>query len=240
MKTFREENIEALFNAIQEDEFDDSSQDEARTEKGSDATATQDVAVEFLNRHLIGPKILEVGCGSGGLFGIVPITHGIEPNVIRVEKARERAKVLGLKIVAEQGVIERINGPPGSFDSAFMIRGFHQIRSDYEAFMELNRMLRIGGRFIVDIFGNDDADCILGRSYGWKHFVRTAENFGFKLFAAVHDSPAPLFVLPSTYLCLEKDREFNYRELNLLQIVKKGDCYQVNNFFPEGRDWKLI
>jgi SAM-dependent methyltransferase len=240
VRLFRKENIEILIRAVQEDEFDDSSQDEARVEKGSDATSTQDLAVEFLNRHLIGPRILEVGCGSGGLFGVVPISHGIEPNLLRVLAAEKKSKELGLDILVEPGVIECIPKRKDSFDSVFMIRGFHQIRSDYEAFIEVNRVLRIGGRFIVDIFSNDDANCILGRSYGWKHFVRTAENFGFKLFAIIHDSPAPLFVLPSAYLCLEKIRDFNYRELNQLQIVKKGDCYQVNNFFPEGRDWRLI
>ena len=41
MKLFREENIDVLIRAIQEDEFDDSSQDDARTEVGSDATATK-------------------------------------------------------------------------------------------------------------------------------------------------------------------------------------------------------
>lgn len=236
VKLYREENIRALFVALVEDEFDDIRQTDAMDTK----TLLDNRCQKFLEYYLLPGQTLEVGCGGGFLFGSYPITHAVEPNPRRFEGAAQRA---GDLVDVRQALIEALPFEDGLFDNVFMLRGFHQVRSDYEALIEVNRVLRVRGRFIVDLFSRDEYDVVCGRAYGWRNFIRMTRSFGF-VHLAVLETPVEGYqddpYQPTVYLCLEKDHNFDPRDLRLLQAVKVSDrLHRLNNYFPDGRDWRL-
>ena len=232
MKLYREENIEAIYKAIQEDEYDDTMQDVAIEQ--------DDFLPElknFLDMYIIPGRVLEVGCGSGDSFKDFPnITHGLEPNERRVVRARIKGTAHGIDV--KQGMIEYMDYTEACFHTIMMINGFWQVRSDYEALMEVNRCLQIGGHFILNLLVNDNIDVVLGRVYGHHNFIRTASQFGFSLVAYYRYNAGARFYPQEQIgvaICFEKVLNFDYKMLNLPQVDKKN----VMNYL-HSRDWRLI
>jgi SAM-dependent methyltransferase len=224
--------------ALDEDEYSDSEQDVvAGVEEIPDHTAT--ILDLYLGNLVASDKVLEVGCGSGDLFGRYGITHGVEPNPRRFAEATKKGA--GCVAVA-RGVSECLPYGDGEFAALIMLNGFFQVRSELESLIEFNRVLRIGGRLILNLLTDDRVDVVCGRVVGWRNEVRLAGQFGLGLLAAHTHDAGPRFPDGSqqetTVLVFEKVRHFDPRYLRLPQVV--GDPTAViRNYVPE-RDWRLI
>jgi len=228
MKLYREENIQKIIGAIELDEYDDSTQDKNVGQEDFEL-----VVDKFLDLNVLPGQVLEIGCGSGDSLGKYGITHGIEP----CEKRFNRAKEKGFDV--RRNVAEYIEFEDHKFDTVLMINGFFQVRSDYEALIEINRVLKIGGRFIINLLINDDIDIILGRCLGYKNYIRLMNQFGFELVAYNKHNAGKRFTPAEqigVVIAMEKVRDFDNRYLNLPQVT---DFNAFKNFIKE-RDWKLF
>lgn len=233
MQLYREENIRTLLAALEQDQYDDVAQDET---VGIDEVPPD--AHAFLSLYL-GQRtpVLEIGCGGGSLFGRYGITHGVEPARRRHEAAQARGAVMGVAV--ERGVAECLPYPSHTFSAALMLNGFFQVRSDYEALVEINRVLRPGGVFIFNLLTEDATDVVCGRCYGPLNTRRVLEQFGFDTVGFLPTDAGPRFApypQTSTYLAAQKVRDFDARWLNLPQVKRAED---VVNFLPD-RDWRLL
>lgn len=234
MKLFRPENITALAQSIFADEYEDDSQLLARNDLGQNYA--DDDLIAFVRRNLIQPS-LEIGCGTGTYLlnaGIAMYAY-LEPSAVRLEQLKLNLKATTVPLpnpyAHKQGVIEAIPFAPGEFRCVVFLNGFFQVRSDYEALIEVNRVLQVGGRFIFNIRQDDHEDIICGRILGVRNYIRILKEFGFEAYEARDNG----------FICARKFKEFDARDLRKLQLVKTADgTYRALNFFPDGRDANLV
>jgi ubiquinone/menaquinone biosynthesis C-methylase UbiE len=107
-----------------------------------------------------GDRVLDVGCGTGGLTltakayaGISASVYGIDASQEMIEVARNNAKRSNLEAVFEVGLIEKIDQPEASFDVIISRLVMHHLPVDVKrrGFAEILRVLKPGGRiFLVD------------------------------------------------------------------------------------------
>jgi len=149
-----------------------------------------------------GERVLDVGCGPGRLALLakkrtgVGEVHGVDPSPEMIELANERAKRAGLDVRFQNGVIEDLPFPEGSFDlvtSSFML---HHLPDDLKrkGFSEIARVLRPGGRLLaVDLTGRG--------SFFWRLMSlvghRFPEDYGDRLSAMMREAALSPEVLPS-------------------------------------------
>ena len=225
MKIYREENIQALAEAIMGDQYNELSQIDAVGDEPKEV-------VDFINRNIEGvtdnQKILEIGCGSGRLLGKVNITHTLDASSAMIERLKARITSLNLNVVTAQGFAEYIPYEE-KFDAVIFMNGLFQVRSDYEAFIEINRALRIGGRFIFNLYADDSFDIICGRVIGVNNYVRVLNEFGFSLVEK----------RKSGHVAVEKVSDFDLRMLRKMQLIKENGGYKLLNFHPD-RDGKYL
>lgn len=232
MKLYKQENIELLYKALESDEFDDELQDtnfqvDEITEPGK----------QFLDLYLSNKSpFLEIGCGSGNMFSKYPITHAIEPCFSRYQKASVEAGDRNPPVIVHNNVVEAMDFASLTFNAALMINGWFQIRSDYEALIEVNRVMKLHGVFVINLMTSDHLDIVQGRVYGAKNYIRLMKQFGFELMAYLETNAGNRFVpktAVTTYIAVEKVREFDYRWLSQPQ------AFNIKNYVPE-RDFILV
>lgn len=108
-----------------------------------------------------GEKVLDVGCGTGGVtipakqkVGITGIAAGIDPAPEMIAVARKKADRAKLEIDFRVGVIESLPYPDASFDvvtSSLMMRHL-PYEVQVKGLAEIRRILKPGGRiFIADM-----------------------------------------------------------------------------------------
>ena len=141
--SFRKENIDLLASAIEGDEFNDVAQIETKGDQPSEL-------VDFLKRNIKGNTVLECGCGSGRLIdsGIIA-SHYLEPSKTMLAELAKKACIPEVKSFM-QGVIEYIPWDI-KFDTIFFMNGFFQVRSDFEAIIEISNHLTDRGIFCTNI-----------------------------------------------------------------------------------------
>jgi len=226
VETFRKENIEMLSKVILEDEYDD----EAQRDKGYDSKRF----VEFVLRNIHGDNVLEIGPGCGMGFEYYPITHAVEPSPSRCAKALSAGRDKGVEV--KQGFAEALPYPDKTFDTVLFIRGFFQVRSDYETLIEINRVLKELGHFVFDLTTDDDV-FVCGRALGANNYIRTLNDFGFELIERRMINSVRVGI------CVRKTRDFDYRYLKKLQLVEVEDVcvdgYEIKNFLSERDDLLL-
>jgi ubiquinone/menaquinone biosynthesis C-methylase UbiE len=94
-------------------------------------------------------------------LGLVPITHTLDASSSMIERLKKRISDKGLNVVTSQGFVECIPYED-KFDAILFMNGFFQVRSDYEAFIEINRSLKLGGRcYFVATSGNITDEVIM-------------------------------------------------------------------------------
>jgi len=223
---YRDEVIELICKAIEEDEYTDSEQADNLYQ---DVIPHFTFLKDFVERNLKSGKVLEIGCGSGRLFDIFPITHAIEPNPLRYKHAIRRAKE---RVVVKMGWIEAIPFHSNYFDTVLCLGAFCFIRSEDEALVEVNRVLKKNGVFIFDVV--EETTLPIAKTTNAKCFVKRLNLFGFDLiefrryYSEIEQSK-------KVYLAVEKVRDFDYRYLKLPQLVGG----EIKNYLRE-RDWYLL
>ncbi len=244
---YREEHIKELNAAIQGDEFEDLSQTTNGT--GGQSGGIPDDAIKFIDLFLsnIDGAILEMGVGSGAHFKNIVITDVIEPAKSMLELFKKRhmddpshyPSVLINPEHVVHGVIECMPDEwHDKFVGALFTNGIFQVRSDYEAFIEINRILKIGGVLLFNIYTNDDVDIICGRVLGAQNYIRVVKEFGFELVGRKDNCGTNGI----TYLCFKKIKNFDFRDLRKLQFVpidRENKIYKINNLNPI-RDWSYL
>jgi SAM-dependent methyltransferase len=97
-----------------------------------------------------GVRLLEIGAGTGLNFAHYPRdAHGAatEPSREMLRRAREKARPTGVCLV--QNSAEALPFADDSFDAAFATLVFCSVASPPEAFAELRRVVRAGGRIVL-------------------------------------------------------------------------------------------
>lgn len=220
---YRPENITLVNRAIQEDEFDDLAKHRLM------GYVYPDDYLSFITRNLVAGSVLDVGCGSGASFGLLPITHALEANPGRFAKA----KALG-GVDVRLGAAECLPFDEG-IGNILHMQGFFQVRSDVEAIIEYNRLLMLGGRFIFDI-PSLGRPVVFGRTFEPRSYVKVLSDFGFELVELRELSDDFGF----TAICLEKTKEWHYTDMKKVQLVpsEHEGLYSAKNLRPD--DWSLL
>lgn len=223
-----------LYKSILLDEYDDDVQRETR----EFSLYNPKQLVEFVNRNLKPTEILEIGCGSGRSVDYFNITHMLEPNLFRFNKAKAK---IGDNIDIKQGVSEAIPWKNDSFSSVLMIGTLGHLRSVYETFIEVNRVLKMNGVFILDSF--EGYSGFPGIYPTGENLVDILKDFGFSLIEMrkwKFEGPSAKFFGESVGICVRKFENFDLENLRHLQLIKYGDLYKAVNFQEVKRDWNLI
>ena len=216
-------NLRDLNKVILEDGYDDLAKHKAL------GYVYCDDFVSFVDRNLAPGLILDVGCGSGASFALWHVTHALEANPDRFLAAKRHEHV-----DVRLGAAECLPWQPSSIENVLHLQGFFQVRSDWEAMIENNRVLTLGGRFIFD-FPSAEQGVVFGRSYGARGYVKALEDFGFEL--------VEMRLMPDGYyaVCLEKTADWNLDRMHKIQLVPardddspvgNGRLYRANNFDP--------
>lgn len=237
MELYRKENIDALYESIKLDEYDDESQFDARQK----SLYNPPELVDFVKRNIRPPSVLEIGAGSGRSLDFFPITNILEPNKFRFSKALERVKYSTTPRVIKQGVAECIPWETDDFNTVLMIGTLGHLRSMYETFIEVNRVLQRNGHFILDTFeGYSGFPGVYPTGQNLKEILA---DFGFDLVEMrswPFEGSSSKFFGTSVGLCVKKVEDFDYKKLRHLQLVKVGELYRPVNFQVETRDWNLL
>lgn len=223
---YRADNLRALNRIILEDEFDDVAK------ANYVGCVFSGNYLDFLRRnvdglHNLGTQlgVLDIGCGSGASFELIPeITAALDANPSRADTARNEAKRLGRSVDIRVGASECLPFSPASMSVVLYLHGFFQARSDYEAIMEINRVLAVGGRFIFDLPHLGRTNLEFGRIFEPRAYIRVLRDFGFEL---VERRTIDNW---DEAICVEKVEDFDYRRMKKLQLVEtENGLFQVRN-----------
>jgi ubiquinone/menaquinone biosynthesis C-methylase UbiE len=133
-------------------------------------TFTWLLGVPRIHRRLVelaaiepGHRVLEIGCGPGGLVLRAQRMHpdaeivGLDPDPLALAKARRKAERAGRPVRFDQGKAGELPYPDESFDRVLSSFMFHHL-DDAEkrrALAEVRRVLRPGGQLhLVDVAGH--------------------------------------------------------------------------------------
>jgi SAM-dependent methyltransferase len=95
-------------------------------------------------------RILEVGCGSGGLLDLLKATN----QVVGVDAARDGIAACvarGIEAYCIDPSSEPLPFPTGSFDFVICLETMEHMMNPYYALMEMRRVLKGGGRLICSV-----------------------------------------------------------------------------------------
>lgn len=116
--------------------------------------------VEFVRRYLElepGARLLDVPCGYGrhsiALARLGYQVTGLDYSQLMIDKARQDAAAAGVEVDWHQGDMRHLPFTNGAFDAAVMLFtsfGYLGRTGDLQAVAELGRVVRPGGRLILD------------------------------------------------------------------------------------------
>lgn len=223
MKQVNEANLEHLQKILIDDQFDDSVQNE---EYGG--VSGEEILISDFNDYAVLDRTLDIGCGSGELFDKLYITHAVEPNNKREGLALKRVVDLKKGIHIAPGYAERLAHPDDYFENVICWGTACFFRSPMEAYIEINRVLAVGGKFFFDVVGRTTMP--IAQTVDIASFADHIRLFGFDLLKQKMFGPDYHLRLA---LVVMKSRNFDPKYFRMPQCVGK-----VNNYV-EDRDWYL-
>jgi len=227
MKLYDESVINVWSSLFKLDKYDDVIQREQYKEKFAKGSEESQRLFNFVARNLketSRQKILDIGCGGGLSFEMFPITHGIEPGDIRYAKAVKYADANDVIVV--QGVAEAIPFPDKMFDAVLSLNAIEHARSDYEVMIEVNRVLKMGGMFILTYQdAREKFVAPTGRTYNGDHLVDRMKDYGFGLVEKRY-YPGGSW---GSGIAVEKLKDFDVKDLLKVQHVKRGKLWEIRN-----------
>jgi demethylmenaquinone methyltransferase/2-methoxy-6-polyprenyl-1,4-benzoquinol methylase/phosphoethanolamine N-methyltransferase len=108
-----------------------------------------------------GDRVLDVGCGTGGLTltarsytGPSGKVYGIDAAPEMIEVAKKKALRAGLEVVFDVGLIEELAFPDATFDVVISRLAIHHLPDDLKrrGFAEILRVLKPGGSLLIADF----------------------------------------------------------------------------------------
>jgi SAM-dependent methyltransferase len=140
-----------------------------------------------------GDRVLDVGCGTGGLaiqaksvVGPEGSVYGIDASAGMIGIAQQKSKDAGVDVNFQPGLIERIPFPDHHFDVVMNSLVMHHLPSELQvsAAREMQRVLKPGGViYIVDMeatpgnFWQRIGDLAIGMHGGHKHMDSAVQGF---------------------------------------------------------------
>jgi len=228
MEMFNQETLEEIKKIVTLDEFDDNFQNKTiYNDNLSGDKLLRDLVANHKNKDLM--PLIDIGCGSGTLFGEFYITHAIEPNLKRYTKARERGEEHGVEV--KQGYMENIPFENNFFKCVVNWGTFCFVRSTIESLAEVNRVLKNQGIFIFDVVLHTTLP--IAQTVEENSFINYLNTCGFSLLKRQQFGPKYHRRLG---LVVEKVAPFSHKSFLLPQMT--GKHLVVNNYL-ESRDWYL-
>jgi ubiquinone/menaquinone biosynthesis C-methylase UbiE len=105
-------------------------------------------------RKATGPRLLDVGCGTGFVISIARDLFGEIHGVDITQAMLDRVDAGGGNITLHRSVAERTPFPDDHFDAATAYSFVHHLSDYAEVLREVHRVLRPGGMFYVDLDPN--------------------------------------------------------------------------------------
>jgi ubiquinone/menaquinone biosynthesis C-methylase UbiE len=110
-------------------------------------------------------EVLEVAIGTGRNLAFYPAgvrLTGIDLSPAMLERARQRARELGIAVDLREGDAQDLPFPDESFDTVVCTLSLCNIPDDHKAITEMKRVLRPGGRLLL--LDHIRAASVLGRA----------------------------------------------------------------------------
>ena len=100
-------------------------------------------------RRASGPRLLDVGCGTGFIIGLArdlfAEIHGVDATPAMLERVDRSSG----NITLHRGLAEALPFPDGYFDAVSAYSFIHHVSDYAEVLREMHRVLRPGGRLLV-------------------------------------------------------------------------------------------
>ena len=135
------------------------------------------------------PKILDVGCGTGGNLEMLT-KFGAAEGVDVSDEALEFCKRKGLK--AHKGLAESLPFEDGSFDIVTALDVVEHLDDDLAGLKEMNRVLKTGGKTLIFVpafmwlWGVQDDVSNHRIRYTKRQIIERLENAGFEIERATY------------------------------------------------------
>jgi ubiquinone/menaquinone biosynthesis C-methylase UbiE len=143
-----------------------------------------------------GQRVLDLGCGTGGLAMLVKRLHphvdvvGLDPDPQALARARRKAARAGLALQLDQGFGDALPYPDASFDRILSAFVLHHVPSEQKepTLREVRRVLTPEGTLHVLDFGGPDPKVggFLTRWIHTSHHLR--DNFGDRIPALMRQA----------------------------------------------------
>lgn len=115
--------------------------------------AQKNIVCEF-TRDWHDKSILEIGCGTGRFSvhiapkGAPTVLLDLTTGMLKV--SRDKLSQLAIPFVGTSGSVYQLPFASETFDAAYSINVFNHLEQQIDALQEINRVLKPGGRFIVN------------------------------------------------------------------------------------------
>ncbi len=149
------------------------------------------VRARLLDSAAIGPgeRVLDLGCGTGALSLLLKrrqpdaVIVGLDPDAKALARAERKAREAGVSIEWQQGYAGRIPFAAASFDRVISSLVIHHLTAEEkrEAFRDVKRALRPGGRFHLLDFGPARGVLERGLTAVFHHDARVQDNLRGRL-----------------------------------------------------------
>lgn len=104
-----------------------------------------------------GMRVLDAGCGGGGLCALATqrgaLAFGVDPSVAMITIARERLPLVDFRIAE----LEHLPFPNAEFDAALAVNSLQYAADPQMAMHELGRMCKPGGRAVSAVFADPES-----------------------------------------------------------------------------------